>query len=193
MSSVCHPPHFLTLFQMLDDIERAVDDGVNSYKLLCRDARAVPAGGASEVEIARQLQALGRKVCGDCCWIAGSIGQLGWGSCRPWAGCTARGPKQALGTEKPASTGCRSPCCLSHAPLRNATTHPFLQETGLDQYAIVKYAEALEVRTTAGCMQDGWVLVPTLRALGEPPSPPPPFLGLCLCRWCPAPLPRTAA
>lgn len=65
--------------QMLDDIERAVDDGVNSYKLLCRDARAVPAGGASEVEIARQLQALGRK------------------------------------------------------------------ETGLDQYAIVKYAEALEV------------------------------------------------
>lgn len=65
--------------QMLDDIERAVDDGVNSYKLLGRDARAVPAGGATEIEIAHQLQQWGRK------------------------------------------------------------------ETGLDQYAIVRYAEALEV------------------------------------------------
>ncbi|PSC71471.1 T-complex theta subunit [Micractinium conductrix] len=65
--------------QMLDDVERAVDDGVNSYKLLGKDARAVPAGGASEIEIARQLQQFGRK------------------------------------------------------------------ETGLDQYAIVRYAEALEV------------------------------------------------
>ncbi|EFN58038.1 hypothetical protein CHLNCDRAFT_34430 [Chlorella variabilis] len=65
--------------QMLDDVERAVDDGVNSYKLLGKDARAVPAGGATEIEIARQLQQFGRK------------------------------------------------------------------ETGLDQYAIMKYAEALEV------------------------------------------------
>ncbi|KAL4858422.1 T-complex protein 1 subunit theta [Chlorella vulgaris] len=65
--------------QMLDDVERAVDDGVNSYKLLGKDPRAVPAGGGSEIEIARQLLQYGRK------------------------------------------------------------------ETGLDQYAIVKYAEALEV------------------------------------------------
>ena len=49
---------------MLDDVERAVDDGVNSYKLLGKDARAVPAGGASEIEIARQLQQFGRKVGG---------------------------------------------------------------------------------------------------------------------------------
>lgn len=48
--------------QMLDDVERAVDDGVNSYKLLGRDARAVPAGGATEIEIAHQLQQWGRKV-----------------------------------------------------------------------------------------------------------------------------------
>lgn len=65
--------------QMLDDIERAVDAGVNSFKMLGKDARAVPAGGATEIEIARQLQQFGRK------------------------------------------------------------------ETGLDQYAIMRYAEALEV------------------------------------------------
>ncbi len=62
---------------MLDDIERAVDDGVNSYKLLCRDARAVPAGGASEVEIARQLQALGRKVQRLGLWGASGAGRAG--------------------------------------------------------------------------------------------------------------------
>lgn len=35
-----------------------------------------------------------------------------------------------------------------------------LQETGLDQYAIVKYAEALEVRCTPpdGCFVDGGAL-----------------------------------
>jgi T-complex protein 1 subunit theta len=48
--------------QMLDDVERAVDDGVNGYKALCKDARALPAGGATEIELARQLQQLGRKV-----------------------------------------------------------------------------------------------------------------------------------
>lgn len=50
--------------QMLDDIERAVDDGVNSYKLLCKDARSCPAGGGTEIEIARQLQQIGRKETG---------------------------------------------------------------------------------------------------------------------------------
>ena len=33
--------------QMLDDVERAVDDGVNAYKALCKDARVLPAGGAT--------------------------------------------------------------------------------------------------------------------------------------------------
>lgn len=58
---------------MLDDVERAVDDGVNSYKLLGKDPRAVPAGGATEIEIARQLQQFGRKV-GPVvgCWSRGS-------------------------------------------------------------------------------------------------------------------------
>jgi hypothetical protein len=52
--------------QSMDDIERAVDDGVNAFKALCRDARTVPAGGATEIEIARQLQQWGRKVSGGC-------------------------------------------------------------------------------------------------------------------------------
>lgn len=46
--------------QALDDLERAVDDGVNAYRALCRDARALPAGGAPEVEVARRLQAAAR-------------------------------------------------------------------------------------------------------------------------------------
>lgn len=50
--------------QALDDVERAVDDGVNTYKALCKDSRAVPAGGASEIEISRRLQIMGRKETG---------------------------------------------------------------------------------------------------------------------------------
>lgn len=50
--------------QMLDDVERAVDDGVNAYRVLTRDSRLLPAGGATEIEIARQLQVIGRKETG---------------------------------------------------------------------------------------------------------------------------------
>ena len=39
----------------LDDVERAVDDGVNAYKALCKDSRMVPGGGASEIEVAKQV------------------------------------------------------------------------------------------------------------------------------------------
>lgn len=49
---------------LLDDLERAVDDGVNAYKALCRDSRAVPAGGATEVEVAKQLRAFGAQQTG---------------------------------------------------------------------------------------------------------------------------------
>mmetsp|Transcript_11966 Transcript_11966/g.35927 ORF Transcript_11966/g.35927 Transcript_11966/m.35927 type:complete len:556 (-) Transcript_11966:2647-4314(-) len=49
---------------LLDDVERAVDDGVNAYKALCRDARAVSAGGALEMEVARQLREFGGKQSG---------------------------------------------------------------------------------------------------------------------------------
>lgn len=63
----------------LDDVERACNNGINAYKALGKDARVVPAGGASEMEIARQVAEFG------------------------------------------------------------------LKQTGLDQYAIVKYAEAFEI------------------------------------------------
>eukprot|EP00775_Hariotina_reticulata_P001144 gene1144-1485_t len=48
----------------LDDVERAVDDGINAYKALCRDARCVAAGGAAEVEMARQVADFGKKQTG---------------------------------------------------------------------------------------------------------------------------------
>ena len=39
----------------LDDVERAVDDGVNNFKTLGRDGRLVPGAGATEAELARKI------------------------------------------------------------------------------------------------------------------------------------------
>ncbi|XP_058921420.1 T-complex protein 1 subunit theta isoform X1 [Kogia breviceps] len=44
---------------LMDDIERAVDDGVNTFKVLTRDKRLVPGGGATEIELARQITSYG--------------------------------------------------------------------------------------------------------------------------------------
>lgn len=41
----------------MDDIERAIDDGVNTFKGLSRDGRFVPGAGATEIELATQLAA----------------------------------------------------------------------------------------------------------------------------------------
>eukprot|EP00899_Mesostigma_viride_P005770 jgi/Mesvir1/15194/Mv06431-RA.1 len=49
---------------ILDDIERAIDDGVNTYKALCKDARVVPGAGATEIEIGQKLAEFGRKETG---------------------------------------------------------------------------------------------------------------------------------
>ncbi|CAJ1953373.1 unnamed protein product [Sphenostylis stenocarpa] len=41
---------------ILDDLERAVDDGVNTYKALCRDSRIVPGAAATEIELAKRVK-----------------------------------------------------------------------------------------------------------------------------------------
>jgi T-complex protein 1 subunit theta len=46
---------------ILNDLERAVDDGVNTVKALCRDGRFVAGGGAAEIEVGRQLIEIGEK------------------------------------------------------------------------------------------------------------------------------------
>lgn len=45
----------------LNDLERAVDDGVNVVKSIARDGRFVAGGGAVEIELARRLSLLGAK------------------------------------------------------------------------------------------------------------------------------------
>jgi len=49
---------------MLDDMERAVDDAVHVARQLCKDGRLVPGGGACEMELAHRLHALAETVTG---------------------------------------------------------------------------------------------------------------------------------
>lgn len=49
---------------MMDDIERAVDDGVNVYKACTKDPRMLPGAGASEIELSLRLQKLGEAQAG---------------------------------------------------------------------------------------------------------------------------------
>ncbi|CAL5348340.1 unnamed protein product [Camellia sinensis] len=50
---------------ILDDLERAVDDGVNTYKAMCRDSCIVPRAAATEIELARKLKEFSFKETGD--------------------------------------------------------------------------------------------------------------------------------
>lgn len=45
----------------LDDVERAVDDGVNVVKAITRDPRLVPGAGATEIQLSARIQAHGEK------------------------------------------------------------------------------------------------------------------------------------
>jgi T-complex protein 1 subunit theta len=43
----------------MDDIERAIDDGVNTFKGICKDGRLVAGGGAIEIELSQQISSYG--------------------------------------------------------------------------------------------------------------------------------------
>ena len=49
---------------LLDDLERSLDDGINCVRILLRDGRLVPGAGASEIELASQIAAYGGKTPG---------------------------------------------------------------------------------------------------------------------------------
>ncbi|WVR05897.1 T-complex protein 1, theta subunit [Kwoniella sp. DSM 27419] len=48
----------------LDDLERSLDDGINTVRILLRDGRQVPGAGASEMELAKRVAAYGGKTAG---------------------------------------------------------------------------------------------------------------------------------
>eukprot|EP00010_Vexillifera_abyssalis_P006398 CAMPEP_0201550422 /NCGR_PEP_ID=MMETSP0173_2-20130828/6775_1 /ASSEMBLY_ACC=CAM_ASM_000268 /TAXON_ID=218659 /ORGANISM="Vexillifera sp., Strain DIVA3 564/2" /LENGTH=549 /DNA_ID=CAMNT_0047960383 /DNA_START=35 /DNA_END=1684 /DNA_ORIENTATION=+ len=48
----------------LSDVERCVDDGVNTFKAITRDPRFVAGAGATEIELAQRLQKFGESVPG---------------------------------------------------------------------------------------------------------------------------------
>jgi T-complex protein 1 subunit theta len=48
----------------LDDVERAVDDGVNAIKAITRDPRMVPGAGAAEMQIIDKVMAVAEKTPG---------------------------------------------------------------------------------------------------------------------------------
>jgi len=49
---------------ILQDIERAIDDGVNTARAIGRDGRFVAGAGAVDIELARQLESIGAKTSG---------------------------------------------------------------------------------------------------------------------------------
>jgi T-complex protein 1 subunit theta len=50
---------------ILDDIERAIDDSINIFKQSVRDPRYLPGAGATEIELARRIQSIGESTPGE--------------------------------------------------------------------------------------------------------------------------------
>ena len=44
---------------LMDDLERALDDGINTFKALTKDGQLLPGAGATEIELAKQLTSYG--------------------------------------------------------------------------------------------------------------------------------------
>jgi len=47
---------------ILDDIERAIEDGVSAYRNLCKDRRYVGGAGAAEIQLAKELENQGSNI-----------------------------------------------------------------------------------------------------------------------------------
>lgn len=45
----------------MDDIERSIDDAVNTFKAITRDGRFLPGAGAIEVELSRRIEDFGAQ------------------------------------------------------------------------------------------------------------------------------------
>lgn len=60
---------------VMDDIERAIDDGVNAYKALTKDARLVAGAGASDTEIAAKIISYGETLPGMEQYGVGKFGE----------------------------------------------------------------------------------------------------------------------
>lgn len=48
----------------IDDVERAVDDAVNTYKALTKDGKLLAGAGAVEIELAKEIESFGAKAPG---------------------------------------------------------------------------------------------------------------------------------